>query len=35
MRRQVMAAGGIKGLSTRYQRPIFKFMRATGIDWLI
>lgn len=35
MRRQVMATGGIKGWTTRHQRFIFKFMRATGVDWLI
>ena len=35
MRRQVIDKGGIKGWSTRNQRSIFKFMRATGIDWLI
>jgi putative cardiolipin synthase len=35
MRKQVIALGGIKGWSTRYQRAIFKLMRATGIDWLI
>ena len=35
MRKQVMNLGGMKGWSTRHQRFIFKFMRATGIDWLI
>ena len=35
MRREVMEAGGIKGWSTRNQRGIFKFLRATGLDWLI
>jgi putative cardiolipin synthase len=35
MRKQVIDLGGMKGWSTRYQRSIFKFMRATGIDWLI
>jgi putative cardiolipin synthase len=35
MRKQVIDLGGMKGWSTRNQRPIFKFMRATGIDWLI
>jgi putative cardiolipin synthase len=35
MRKQVIGLGGMKGWSTRYQRSIFKFMRATGIDWLI
>jgi putative cardiolipin synthase len=35
MRKQVIGLGGMKGWSTRHQRSIFKFMRATGIDWLI
>ena len=35
MRKQVMDIDGMKGWSTRQQRFIFKFMRATGIDWLI
>ena len=35
MRRQVMEVDGIKGWSTRHQRGIFKFLRATGLDWLI
>jgi len=36
MRREVMMkAGGLKGWSTRNQRGIFKFLRATGLDWLI
>ncbi len=35
MRKQVMALGGMKGWSTRNQRPVFKFMRATGLDWLM
>jgi len=35
MRKQVIDLGGMKGWSTRHQRSIFKFMRATGIDWLI
>ena len=35
MRKQVMNLGGMKGWSTRNQRSIFKFMRATGLDWLI
>ena len=35
MRKQVINLGGMKGWSTRHQRSIFKFMRATGIDWLI
>ena len=35
MRRQVMELGGMKGWSTRNQRGIFKFLRATGLDWLI
>jgi phosphatidylserine/phosphatidylglycerophosphate/cardiolipin synthase-like enzyme len=35
MRREVMEVDGIKGWSTRNQRGIFKFLRATGLDWLI
>ncbi len=35
MRRQVMEVDGIKGWSTRHQRSVFKFLRATGLDWLI
>jgi len=35
MRKQVMAINGMKGWSTRYQRSIFKFMRTTGLDWLM
>jgi len=35
MRREVMELGGIKGWSARHQRGIFKFLRATGLDWLI
>jgi len=35
MRREVMKIKGMKGWSTRKQRFIFKFMRATGLDWLI
>ena len=35
MRREVMKAGGLKGWSTRNQRGIYKFMQATGLDWLI
>ena len=35
MRKEVMGIGGIKGWSTRAQRSLFKFMRATGLDWLI
>ena len=35
MRREVMEVDGIKGWSTRHQRGIFKFLRATGLDWLI
>ena len=35
MRREVMEIDGIKGWSTRHQRGIFKFLRATGLDWLI
>jgi phosphatidylserine/phosphatidylglycerophosphate/cardiolipin synthase-like enzyme len=35
MRRQVMELDGIKGWSARHQRGIFKFLRTTGLDWLI
>lgn len=35
MRREVMKISGMKGWSTRKQRSIFKFMRATGLDWLM
>ena len=35
MRREVMEVDGIKGWSTRNQRGIFKFLRVTGLDWLI
>ena len=35
MRKQVMAIEGMKGWSTRHQRSIFKFMRTTGLDWLM
>lgn len=35
LRSEVMKSGGIKGWSTRKQRPIFKFLRATGLEWLI
>lgn len=35
MRKEVMKISGMKGWSTRKQRSIFKFMRATGLDWLI
>jgi phosphatidylserine/phosphatidylglycerophosphate/cardiolipin synthase-like enzyme len=35
MRKQVMELDGIKGWSTRHQRGIFKFLRTTGLDWLI
>lgn len=35
MRKEVMKLSGVKGWSTRKQRFIFKFMRATGLDWLI
>ncbi len=35
MRKQVMAIKGMKGWSTRHQRSIFKFMRTTGLDWLM
>ncbi len=35
MRREVMKLKGMKGWSVRHQRGIYKFMKATGIDWLI
>jgi phosphatidylserine/phosphatidylglycerophosphate/cardiolipin synthase-like enzyme len=35
MRKEVMKIRGLKGWSTRNQRLIFKFMRTTGLDWLI
>ena len=35
MRKELMNAGGIKGRTTRQQRPIYKSMRATGLEWLI
>jgi hypothetical protein len=35
MRKQVMELKGMKGWSVRHQRGLYKFMRATGIDWLI
>jgi len=35
MRKEVMQVRGLKGWSTRNQRGIYKFMRATGLDWLI
>ncbi|WP_419612404.1 hypothetical protein, partial [Thiolapillus sp.] len=35
MRKEVMQVRGLKGWSTRNQRVIYKFMRATGLDWLI
>lgn len=35
MRRQAMALKGMKGWSVRHQRGVYKFMKATGIDWLI
>lgn len=34
MRREVTEIGGLKGLTVRYQRQIYKFMKATGLDWL-
>ncbi len=35
MRKRLMQQKGIKASTTRKQRGIFKFMRVTGIDWLI
>jgi len=35
MRRELMKTDGIKGKTTRKQRSIYKFMRATGLEWLI
>jgi putative cardiolipin synthase len=35
MRKEVMEIKGMKGWSTRTQRFLFKFMRATGLDWLM
>lgn len=34
LRRQVAATGGLKGIATANQRPLFKTLRATGMDWL-
>lgn len=35
MRRKVMAKKGIKSWMVRHQRGLYKFMKATGLDWLI
>jgi len=35
MRKEVMKAGGMKGRTTRHQRSIYKFLHATGLEWLI
>jgi len=35
MRRKVMKSGGMKAWSTRHQRGIFNFLKASGIHWLI
>ncbi|MFW2440381.1 MAG: phospholipase D-like domain-containing protein, partial [Arenicellales bacterium] len=35
MRKKLMQQKGIKASTTRKQRGIFKFLRATGADWLI
>ena len=35
MRQKTMKLKGMKGWSVRHQRGIYKFMKATGIDWLI
>ena len=35
MRRELMKTDGIKGDTTRKQRSIYKFMRATSLEWLI
>ena len=34
MRRAVMDAGGMKGLTTRQQRSLYKTLKATGAKWL-
>jgi phosphatidylserine/phosphatidylglycerophosphate/cardiolipin synthase-like enzyme len=34
LRRQVAATGGLKGIATANQRPLFKTLRAMGMDWL-
>lgn len=34
MRHEVRESGGFKGRTVRYQRQIYKFMKATGLDWL-
>ena len=34
MRHEVREAGGFKGRTVRYQRQIYKLMKATGLDWL-
>ena len=34
MRRNVMAVKGIKGTSLRRQRNVYKFLKATGLEWL-
>ena len=35
MRREAMELKGMKGWSVRHQRGVYKFIKATGIDWLI
>jgi hypothetical protein len=35
MRRKVMAKKGMKSWMVRHQRGLYKFMKATGLDWLI
>ena len=34
IRHEVREAGGFKGRTVRYQRQIYKLMKATGLDWL-
>ena len=35
MRKELMKAGEMKGRTTRNQRSIYKFLHATGLEWLI
>ena len=35
MRRETMDIGGLKGWTARHQRFIYRFLRATGLYWLI
>ena len=34
MRRQVMNKSGIKGMSSRGQRTVYKTLKGLGLDWL-